>query len=281
MKKSLILCLLFIITLFSFGFCETIEEFKEGKVDWEKGIVTAEGWGFPKKGMHPGQARIMAEEAAKIVAYRNLIEIVNGIKVNSETTVKDSAVENDTIRTQVKGFVKGAKISEPKYFDDGTVKVVVNVPLSGIGGLSEIFFPKLSTEEGKEVTKNIYRSTIEIPEADFSKPYTGLVIDAREIKLHPAMNPKIVDEEGKEVYGVAFVGQEFAVKFGMVGYAKSIEQAALIDRVKDNPLIIKALNSSGKQKTDVVVSNVDAAMLSKLNNYLTFLKECKVVFVLD
>ncbi|MBU0600310.1 hypothetical protein KJ997_06045 [bacterium] len=287
---SLLLIISFTTISFTTAFCGLVETYEKGAIDWEKGIVAAEGWGFPPKNMHPGQARLMAERAAKVDAYRNLLEAVNAVRVDAQTTVKESVVESDVIRAEVQGFIKGAKISEPKYMSDGTVKVELTIALSGVGGLSGIFFPKPSLKIEKEkgektIPEETYLPSLQeeakMPAIDFTKPFTGLVINAQGLEIRPAMNPKILSEKGQEIYGSASVSSDFAERFGMVGYAKDLEEACKIDRVKDNPLVIKALNFSGKQKTDVVISNNDAALLYKLNQNLSFLKECKVIFVLD
>jgi hypothetical protein len=276
---KLIYFLLIFISLLSLPcFGEVVENFSKGFIDWEKGIINAEGWGFPKVGMHPGQARLLAERAAICDAYRNLVEIINGVRVDSESIVKDSVVSSDVIKTKVQGFVRGAKISKPKYMSDGTIKVMVKVPLCGVGGLNQIFIPKPIKE--KEV-KEEYIPKSEVPVIDLRKPYTGLIIDAKGKKLRPAMNPKILDEDGREIYGTSSVSREFAVKFGMVGYAKDLEKAKKNDRVKGNPLILKALRTSGKQNTDIVLKNSDAVTIHKLKSHLNFLKECRVIFVVD
>src|SRR5512139_2950167 len=80
-----------------------------GKVDWTTGVVTAVGIGAPPaNAANPAQARAMAERAAQVVAYRNLLEAVKGVRVDSTTTVENFMVTSDVIRTQVSGFVQGA-----------------------------------------------------------------------------------------------------------------------------------------------------------------------------
>jgi len=43
------------------------------------------------------QARPMCLRASKVVAMRDILEIVNGVRIDSETMVKDYVVESDTI----------------------------------------------------------------------------------------------------------------------------------------------------------------------------------------
>ena len=55
------------------------------------------------------QKRLMAVRAAKADAFRQLVEIINGVHVNSETVVKDFVTESDVIKTKVEGLIKGIK----------------------------------------------------------------------------------------------------------------------------------------------------------------------------
>ena len=95
------------------------------------------------------------------------------------------------------------------------------------------------------------------------------------------MAPKLLNEQGEEIYGSKFVSREYAVDIGMVGYEKDIDRAAKNERVADTPLVVKGVQASGQNKTDVIISAADA---TKIHNYaanMNFLQHCKVMFVLD
>ena len=47
--------------------------------------------------------------AARMAAMRELAEQIHGLKVDSNTTVIDLMVQNDTFRAVVKGIIRGAK----------------------------------------------------------------------------------------------------------------------------------------------------------------------------
>lgn len=55
-----------------------------------------------------GQSRYKAKRAAEVVAQRRLLEIVQGLNLSGETTVRDGMLENDKIKTTVQGFLRGA-----------------------------------------------------------------------------------------------------------------------------------------------------------------------------
>ena len=72
-------------------------------------------------------ARITTERAAKIDAYRKLAEIMYGAVIDSKTTLEDYAVKNDTIRSTVKGVVKGAVVRGRQYYSDGKVSIGMKI----------------------------------------------------------------------------------------------------------------------------------------------------------
>ena len=108
---------------------------------------------------------------------------------------------------------------------------------------------------------------------------TGLVIDGRGLGLRPALLPRIVDTQGREIYVGQVATRTNAVEQGVAGYAKDVNAAANNFRVTDNPAIIKGLRASGAAKTDVVVGQSDADMLRRLGGEGDFLQYCRVIIV--
>tara|TARA_A100001015_G_C15040080_1_gene739050 strand:- start:823 stop:1332 length:510 start_codon:yes stop_codon:yes gene_type:complete len=69
--------------------------------------------GYAVVSTQPGQSleqkRLMAIRAARMSAIRELAEQIHGIKVDSNTTVIDLMVQNDTFRGIVSGVIRGAR----------------------------------------------------------------------------------------------------------------------------------------------------------------------------
>jgi len=78
-------------------------------------------------GVFTPRARLTAEQAAKTVADRNLLEQIQGILITSETSVEDFALRNDEISGKVQGVIRGAETVGVRYFSDGTVEVTRRV----------------------------------------------------------------------------------------------------------------------------------------------------------
>jgi hypothetical protein len=111
---------------------EAVENIGQGTINWTSGEVFATGIGAPPAHpVNPAQARAMAERAALVVALRNLLEVVKGVRVDSETVVENFIVKSDSIRTKVDGIVRGAMPVKKQYLSDGSVEITVGMKMQG------------------------------------------------------------------------------------------------------------------------------------------------------
>jgi len=207
---------------------------------------------------------------------RNLLETVKGMSITSETTVRNAMMENDVITTQVSGIVRNFRVVNTRYMSSGDVEVDVEVPMSGV--LTEALLPQMGQPMPVGQGFPIDPSGYSLPQ---NAVFTGLIIDARGIGARPAMAPKILDENGNEVYGTGYVSREYAVQIGVVGYEKDINRAKTNERVTDNPLVVKAKKASGSGQSDIVISNNDAQNVVGAAKNLNFMENCKVMVILD
>ena len=92
-------------------------------------VVYGEGIA-PMNTISPAQAIALAKRAAVTDAYRQLGEKLYGIRVNAKETVKDAALKDSRIVTQVNGLIKNATITENKY-KDGLYTVRMELDMSG------------------------------------------------------------------------------------------------------------------------------------------------------
>lgn len=246
-----------------------------GIVNWQDQVLRATGIGAPDPKVPFAAQRAGAIRAAKLEALRQLLETVKGMTLTSETTVRNAMIENDVIETRVSGVVRNFKSVDTRYLSDGSVEVDVEMPLSGI--LLDAILPQ---QVGGQTPGSLSYDLNPQP-LQMNAVFTGLIIDARGLGLRPAMAPKILDENGDEVYGTGYVSRDYAVQIGVVGYEKNLERARNNERVKDNAAVIKALRVEGSNQTDVVISNTDAMNIQAAAKNLNFMEQCKVMFILD
>jgi hypothetical protein len=111
---------------------DAIEITGSGQINWTSGEIFATGIGAPPSHpMNAAQARAMTERAAFVVALRNLLEIVKGVRVDASSVVENFMVKSDVIKTRVDGIVRGAHIVKTQYMSDGSVEVLVAMPMKG------------------------------------------------------------------------------------------------------------------------------------------------------
>lgn len=258
-----------VMTLFSSAWSQQplIQTIGSGEINWAEQIVRASGSGAPNPDApNIAAARLGAERAAKADALRNILETVKGVRIDSQTLVVNAMTQSDVIRTQVQGIVRGARVVNTRYLSDGAVEVTVEIPMAG--PLTQTVLPPTSF------------GTQSVPK-EGSAVYTGVVFDSRGLSIRPAMAPKVLDEDGREVYGSAFVSAEWAAKYGIVGYVKDLDAAKKNDRVAANPLLVKAVKISGSGGSDLVISSADAQGLKDMSKNLSFLEQCRVLVVVD
>ncbi|MBL8880828.1 MAG: LPP20 family lipoprotein [Phycisphaerales bacterium] len=78
------------------------------------------------------QQKLLAKRAAEADAYRKLAEAVYGLQLNSRTIVRDFVTESDDIRGSVDEFIRGIRLGEPTYFEDGSCEVPAEVTVEKI-----------------------------------------------------------------------------------------------------------------------------------------------------
>jgi hypothetical protein len=264
--------------------------FEKGSINYGDRTIQAIGIGFiPENVINAGQARRSAMRIAKQDALRQLIEIVNGVNVTSETTVS-GAMFDDVIKTQVQGAIRGARqIGQPKYLSDTSVEVVYEVKMADISRVLLPMAEKAPTLTFDDTNVSVSGTVAAAPEQQQagtdtgvkSGGVTGIIIDGTGLGLRPAMSPRILNQGGSVVYGPGQYSRDYAAANGVVGYAKSLDQAKSDTRVQGNPLIIRGASTSGSTSADVIISNADAGKLAVADGAAGLLKNCRVMIVLD
>ena len=254
-------------------------------IDWTKGkdsAVTAKGVGLPKNG-----SSALARVAAVMDAQRNLLGIIKGVSIDSETILQDLMVKSDTVRREISGLLKGAQIVSEGENADGSYFVVMSVPLFGAtDSVASVALPAVQKtsvvqpipKANPQITKVPPKEVRIIKEAT----YTGLVVDASGLGLEPTFSPVIFDTNGRAIYGASNIDPDFAIREGMVGYAKTVETAAVNTRVTANPLVVKAVSVKGgasPNKVNAVVSVEDADRILFANESSKMLDKYAVIMV--
>jgi len=266
--------------------------------NWGVGVIKAQGFGVPPRGVDSSaQATVLARRAAIVDAYRGLLEASLDVAVRSRTAVEQAGVRWDTIETQVDGIVRNAEILEEQQYPDGRYEVVMQMPLYGPTGLGHAVIPHVVSPTMPPAVAPMAPMTPVPPRRPGYSPiatppappdaYTGLVILVEGVHLDRSMSPAVLTPEGDVVYGRGWwkPGQfdpDLANNVGIVGYSSG---AGTDSRAGAHPLVVHAIGISGPPqstfKTDVVVSDEDAARIRDANAQGHFLEQLHVDIVVQ
>ena len=265
---------------------DIIETFEPGFINWTQGLLVSKGVGAPPpkpSGNHESDQE-MALNVSRIHALKNMLSVMLHTRIRANISVGDIAGKNEIMLAQIESLAKGAKVVRQEYLSDGTVEITMQLDM--FGGFSQLVLPgeikqiePIKTVSGAKPSDS-GEGANPMLESD-TKIFSGLVVDARGTKLLPAMAPTIMDENGKEVYGAAFVSREFAVQKGMSKYVKDIKAAQTDSSVAHNPLTVKGLRSDAIVPSGIFISNADASKIRSASEHLSFLKRCRVIIVMD
>ncbi len=243
--------------------------FEQGRVDWTNGVVEVWATGRPPAHVQtPAQGRALAESEAAILARNDLISLLQSIRIDSKSVVKE-AIDHQGARDElVAAIVKDSYVVEKSVSSDGKIRVTVAIKLNG--SFADLVLPKsIMTIKTVEQSQKKEES------------FTGLIIDCRGIPLSPALVPMIVDEDGQVVYGTAYVSRDYALEEGMAAYARGLAKARDNPRVGAKALIVKGLRTVKARSSDIVISNADAGKIKGAGSNISFLHRGKVLFVME
>ena len=109
---------------------DVVVEGAGGGINWTEGYVWADGFGVAPDGAADRKKRLLARRAAQVDAYRNLAEFVEGVRVSSESVVRQMVLDSDVVRTKIDAVVKGATMVRDHYQND-VAQVTLRINLDG------------------------------------------------------------------------------------------------------------------------------------------------------
>lgn len=269
--------------------------------DISSGKIVVEGIGGA------GQTMSNGYRAATVDAYRLIAEEVHGVQIDADTTVENSILTSDIIKTKVNGVIKGAKVVSRSVDGNGYYHVVMELSVyGGANSLAAAVLPQVPQKgflppsdiipvdkiagaalKPESTGVNAAAPTVpatQVPAANQATvgnlygatgQYTGLIVDCSGMGLQTAMAPAVFTEGRKVVYGLENFSHDQVINRGYVGYSKSL--TAGVERAGSNPMIVKA--ESIDKFCSPVVSKEDAAKILAENQMNGFLSTGNVVFV--
>lgn len=264
-RRLIVIGLLLLVSSVQSGhFVQTVGDL--GIVDWTQYLIRTRGRGTENSALPPEVRRESALDAAKKDALVRVLQLLNQLKFNSDLNVGALLAPDDSLHVKVMDTVsENLRIVDRVYLSDGSIELEVECSL--LGALMSLLLPEVGGE--RFFVENVPQRT-----------FTGVVIDARGLKLSPSLLPRVLNEDGAEVYGKGFVERRHAIEIGVCGWVKDSLDAK-DERVGNSPFVLKAKDVSGDNLTDLTISNEDAEILHASLKSSAVLKGCKLSVLLN
>jgi len=276
----------FIIPLFfiSFSFSQKSSQHSfivntdQGFIDYSNRIIVCRGTAeIEEKTPIDNSLKIVeknlkiAKAEARTIARSNLIELMK--QVNFDGRLVGELMEDEPlIGSRLEGLIGSAyQQGEIEYLEGEKVAIALAVKMSG---LSEIL-TDIDGYKSDSMNPAYLMTSAAIPK---SQRISGIVIDAREHAVDPSMSPEVIDMQGNLVYGTISYSRSKAVNRGPVGYAYSMDDRNVSQRVGTNPLFVEAV---GSLDDDVYITSMDAAKVRDAEKSFGVLSNCRVMLLLQ
>lgn len=277
------------------------------KINWTQNYIQCNGISAE------GQNRYSAIRSAEIIAKKNILEFVQGIKITSDVDVKGAMIAHSKIVESLNGTIMGARVIKSEFqqkdgYGEATVRLnigsdilksILNNPQIEITQnnsfslftplYADTYYYSQELETIKKLYEDLkYRDANKLPLLPYVKAIidnvdntkeTGIIIDATDVDdFEIAAIPKIRDEDGNELYPKNIVSKSTIFKKnGVVCYEAVLDDAHKNKRVSSFPIVIKAKSIYGRKSSDLVIDKKSKKQLLK---NIELLKDAKVLILL-
>ena len=213
----------------------------------------------------------IAKAEARVKARENLIELMKQVNFDGRL-VGELMSDEPLIGSRLEGLIGSAyQQGEIEYLEGDKVAIALAVRMSG---LSEI----LTDIDGYKIDSMSPAYLMTSAAVPKSQRISGIVIDARDHAVDPSMSPEVIDMQGNLVYGTTSYSRAKSVNRGPVGYAYSMDDRNVSQRVGSNPLFIEAV---GSLDDDVYITSIDANKVRNAEKSFGVLSNCRVMLLLQ
>lgn len=241
-----------------------------------------------------GQTRFQAVRAAKLLAQREILEILEGLRLYGNTSIKNGMLVSDKIQTRVEGFIRGA-VECGKQYDaaKGFAQVCLRLNVPSLYGMLPLFQqegvrpePKPSFAPEPSFVQNAVFPGGQSGSATADKPvakqdYDGVIVDVRNFGFKPALENRLLTDSDNVLFDHSKVASHILIERGSSGYAVDPQKAkALLDSWGSHaPMTLKSRGIV--DVTDAELSAEDAARIYYYDQQANILAQGRVVFLLQ
>ncbi len=279
-------------------------------INWTQGLIGCEGESAA------GQGSFAAKRVAVVVAQRNLLEVIKGVRIDSQTTIQDGLAGNEVITSRVEGVIRGAQVISNKYDDakgSATARVQLrmgqdllkallsdptelswNEKVDALWDSFSIITPAMASSYSYKEKATLEKllgdmkasknstgvKQLESILSEMDTDFTGMLIDVSDVNgFEKALIVRLVDKNGQELYPAGALSKKMLQKRNTsVGYVLGHGDAIRNIRVFNKPLEIKASKVYRRKKSNIVLSDTQVAEFKKLDPEI--FKKAKIVLLL-
>ncbi len=251
----------------------------QSRVDWKADVLDL----TISRALDPSidalpRAKAEAESALDQAFLGQLAQALAGVVADSSRTLGQLMSEDPGFFSWVQGLARESPMHEVYLSPDfSRLNARYRIPLFGEHGLASSLLP---AEDAP-----IHRGLGFVPTRDF----TGLVIyaaeplpsvgTAREELPVPALFPRLFDEQMNVVLEKGMCRGEAMARWGMVGYADSIDENEILKRTGLHPLRVAARAVFGRNPADLVIPTEAARQLLARTENIDTLKDGKILII--
>jgi hypothetical protein len=219
----------------------------------------------------------VGQEAAR----RNLWRLIEGIRVDNHRLMDELILRNAELKQRLQGLIQKAETMAEKESAGGRTEIKLQMGFDG--PFTEALLAVLPVSSpGRPPFRFGPPANNPAPIGPrFILGPTGLVVDARGLKVEPALAPQILAEDGGLIYGLSKVSRSYVVHQGLAVYMRDMALAEASPRVANNPITVKAVELAPETSTDLVISDRDAEHIRRVSRQYDFLYKCRVIIVID
>ena len=225
----------------------------EGRVDYTTYTIYADATAdfITDTRLHP-EALLILQQQAEEETVKTLYDTLGNIPIDSDDTIYNIIENNIILKEKVVSSINNARLVGISYPSRTSVKVLMALDMTTNNLMADLVN-----------NINVYKTDPIITYFDTGTDYDSLVIDARNIGFTPSLFPTVYDENGNEIYSIAYINKAIAATNGYITYSTNsfLTNGNITNIVGQNPYNIVAWRASTKLKNAI--------------------KNCKVVFIID
>ena len=273
--------------------------------NWEDGYFEVTGYGTADYEPNRIKMRLKALTVAKVLAQREMVELLQGVKIKGATEVRDLVLARSITTAVVEGTSQGAVTVAQEItwepLEDGrevpqaavTLRVCVrdrSPACTQYGGgqglmrsmrLATVEIPEEEPVETYEPSREELQDAREVlDEEEPAELYNSLILRTNGQFYQPVLYPEVITEDGHGVYGREQIDSTALLTNGPAQFTNNVDQAKTIELIASEPLIVIIAQVDEQQR--LVISAEDAAKIAAANaKNGDFLRSAKVAIVLD